>query len=362
MNKIMIVNAASLYPEAPVSMEILTQEKDQALALFRASDAEKKILLLDAGNEELKNFFTDAGILVKEADPKYGFVYGNSSAVEKAVLEDEKPLPGEVSNTLHAYSAEGMLHSGRKTFYAEGHAKKKGPFTVLLKTSPRKILDECGAEGSFKGMYFGYPMGFFVSEKELDEEIEMTADLITILNEKDCMLDVLLSAEKRFMKETCGRCVFGHEGTAQLNMILMDISLKKGRLTDIALMQDLAGEMQNQSLCEIGRCAARTAESALSCFKEEIENHITKKQCAAGVCSSFISYFIQPDLCTGCTECEDACEDEAILGKKRFIHVIDQDECTQCGKCAEACEEGAIVRAAPGSIRCPRRPIPCKAG
>ena len=361
MKEVMTVNAASLFPEAPVSMDVLKKEKEKILGLYQASDAEKKILLMDAGDEELKNFFLDAGIAVKEADPKYGFVYGNTGAVKKAVLEDEKPIPGDVTEEVHAYSPENLLDAGTKTFFAEGHVKNKGEFTLPVKTTPAAILKECGAAGNFKAMYFGYPMGFFISPEQLENEIELTADLVKVFDEKDCMLDALLSVEKRFLQEACGRCVFGHEGTAQLNMILTDISLKKGKPTDIALMLELCGEMQNQSLCEIGRCAAGSAESALELFREEIENHITKKQCAAGVCSSFISWFIRPDLCTGCTDCEDACEDEAILGKKKFIHVIDQDECTQCGKCAEACEEGAIVRAAPGSIRCPRKPIPCRA-
>jgi NADH-quinone oxidoreductase subunit F len=56
----------------------------------------------------------------------------------------------------------------------------------------------------------------------------------------------------------------------------------------------------------------------------------------------------------------DECDDDAILGKKKFIHVIDQDECTQCGKCVEACDEEAIVKAGAIKPRCPQKPIPCK--
>ena len=56
----------------------------------------------------------------------------------------------------------------------------------------------------------------------------------------------------------------------------------------------------------------------------------------------------------------DVCEDDAILGKNKFVHVIDQDECTLCGKCFEACEEGAIVWAGAEKPKCPKKPIPCK--
>lgn len=64
--------------------------------------------------------------------------------------------------------------------------------------------------------------------------------------------------------------------------------------------------------------------------------------------------------CVGCGECMDVCEDDAILGKKNFVHVIEQDECTICGKCVEACDEDAIVLAGAVKPRCPAKPIPCK--
>jgi len=118
--------------------------------------------------------------------------------------------------------------------------------------------------------------------------------------------------------------------------------------------------MKRESLCEIGQSAANTVLTAIQNFRQEIEEHITKKSCQSGVCSKFVTYHILQDLCNGCNECVDACEDEAILGKRGFIHVIDQDECTQCGKCVEACEEHAIVRAGVIKPRCPRKPIRCK--
>jgi NADH-quinone oxidoreductase subunit F len=72
-----------------------------------------------------------------------------------------------------------------------------------------------------------------------------------------------------------------------------------------------------------------------------------------------VTYHIIADLCTGCTDCVDACEDDAILGKKKFVHVIDQDECIQCGACMAACEEGAIVKAGAVKPKTPKKPVPC---
>lgn len=61
------------------------------------------------------------------------------------------------------------------------------------------------------------------------------------------------------------------------------------------------------------------------------------------VCEKYLTYIIQPNLCTGCGECMDICQEDAIEGKPRYIHMIDEFECSRCGKCVNACEENAII-------------------
>nr|WP_087321782.1 4Fe-4S binding protein [Olsenella sp. An290] len=142
--------------------------------------------------------------------------------------------------------------------------------------------------------------------------------------------------------------------------IVADICRKKGRASDVALLRDLCPVMETQSLCEMGRVMARTVLSALDAFGSEIEQHFTKKVCPAGECRAYMTYHILPTKCVGCGACVDACEDEAILGKPRFIHVIDQKACTQCGRCVSACDEEAIIMAGADKPRAPPRPIPIR--
>ena len=72
-----------------------------------------------------------------------------------------------------------------------------------------------------------------------------------------------------------------------------------------------------------------------------------------------MSYYIDPAVCTGCTECVDACDEDAITGKRGMIHILDQDDCEKCGSCMESCPAGA-VRITGGTVpRVPNRPIPC---
>jgi len=53
---------------------------------------------------------------------------------------------------------------------------------------------------------------------------------------------------------------------------------------------------------------------------------------------------VNPELCSGCESCVDACPTEAISmvdGKA----VVDPDECTECEACVEVCPEEAITMA-----------------
>lgn len=185
-------------------------------------------------------------------------------------------------------------------------------------------------------------------------------DRIKNLKESECIVDVLLKEVRVHKCRTCGKCVFGYEGITQLEMVLNDISEKKGRLTDMALMIDLCEMMKTESICEEGCELALAVLYAIDIYRADFEQHISKKACPAGVCQKFMTYHILANKCTGCGDCMDECEDDAILGKKKFVHVIVQNECIQCGRCLAVCEEDAIVRAGIEKPRCPQKPIPCK--
>ena len=50
---------------------------------------------------------------------------------------------------------------------------------------------------------------------------------------------------------------------------------------------------------------------------------------------------VDPDLCTGCEECLDAC----VFGGMEFIDgkaVVNDMNCVGCGRCVKTCATGAI--------------------
>lgn len=185
-------------------------------------------------------------------------------------------------------------------------------------------------------------------------------DRINGLTEEQCVVNVLLNEMKDHPCKSCGKCVYGYEGLTQCEMIFKDISEKKAKSNDKELLLDVSRLMSTQSLCDDGIELGMAVEEALKVHEEIIDEHIAKKQCRASVCKTFMTMHILASKCVGCTDCLDVCEDDAILGKRKFVHVIDNDECTLCGKCLEVCKEHAIVFAGARKPKCPKKPIPCR--
>ena len=61
-------------------------------------------------------------------------------------------------------------------------------------------------------------------------------------------------------------------------------------------------------------------------------------------------FFIDPEVCTGCGECKDACPCDAISEDENGRCVIDTDLCADCGACLDVCEFGSIFEASQEEI------------
>jgi Fe-S-cluster-containing hydrogenase component 2 len=54
------------------------------------------------------------------------------------------------------------------------------------------------------------------------------------------------------------------------------------------------------------------------------------------------------------------CPVNAIAGKPKYIHVINQETCISCGTCYDVCPFDAIVKLSGETIETPEKPIPIK--
>lgn len=364
MNNTLICNAVASYKDADIAQMLLLEKSAFFIEAFEKRPEARKVLLIK-DDVTWRNWIDSQKSAVELAGVEVffiqeeSFLYNIPSAAKRA-LQGRKVMPLAMDEPPVVITVDELLDLEEKPLYVSGKVKKQGLIALPKRSTTKDLLDKVEVIGTIKGIYFGYPMAVFVPMEDWDKEWEITTNHVWIYNEEDCMLAVVQQLLQQYGDMTCGGCVLGYEGVFQINTILGDWTNKRGKTQDVALLSCLAQQMENQCMCDVGKKAASTWTSAWNLYRDELEAHVTKKACKASVCKKFVTYHIDSDLCTGCTDCMDVCEDEAILGKKRFVHVIDQEECTQCGKCVEACEEQAIFTAGLIKPRGPKKPVPCK--
>ena len=352
-----IINTIPAYENADIGIKLLEKDPEGFCKAIAKKGAANIYILADSKKNLNLNDVT-----VVPIDAKSGFRFSIPSAAWRAV-SGENPLPGyelPADATDIVSTVEDILNADKKTLVIVTCDGKKKEITINKQSTASDIIGGAGKSDRTKAVFLGYPMGIMLTENGMDTALELTTDYALIITEDGCILHNLAEIMKTYYNQCCGQCVFGYEGLYQLQAILTDITLKKGSSADIGLLTEVSKAMEKNCLCHIGRSAATLTLSTLGLFEAEITEHITKKNCKAAYCKKYVTYHILKDKCTGCMECKDACDDDAIAGKKKFVHVIDQDECTQCGNCFEACEYDAIVKAGAIKPRCPSKPIPCE--
>lgn len=234
-----------------------------------------------------------------------------------------------------ADQAEGSYTEGTYLSVNGGEIKK-----VANDTRISDLAEITGAKALLIGYRFEWPEAAELTVGEVKAE----NGIIRILTDKDC---IVAETEKKLIasrKLSCGKCVFCREGLIQLEYMTKEIIEGRGKAEYMSITKEIGEAMCYSTPCTMGQRSAEIALSATEKFLPEYEEHIKKKNCPAGVCTSFVNIYIDPAVCSGCGDCMDVCPADCIEGKSKFIHMIDEFDCSKCGKCIDACEEGAIIQ------------------
>jgi ferredoxin len=162
-----------------------------------------------------------------------------------------------------------------------------------------------------------------------------------VMDERTCMVDVAKYFMSFLKDESCGKCFTCREGTQRMYEILEDISDGKGTTKTLNLLKELALVVKDSTMCGLGHGASNPVLSTINYFRDEYIEHIENHRCPAGVCKELITYTIN-DNCNGCMLCLRSCPEDAISGKKKEPHVIDQVKCIKCGACMSVCKFEAV--------------------
>ncbi len=315
------------------------------------------------------------------------FVCGEETALiasiegERGMPRAKPPFPANkglwgkptiINNVETLANIPPIINKGAEWFASIGSEKSKGTKVIALTGKIRNTglieipmgmpLNDIifkvggGIEGDklFKAVQTGGPSGGCIPQQYIDLPVDyeglksvgsmMGSGGMVVLDETDCMVNIAKFFLQFTQDESCGKCVPCRIGTKRLLEILTRITEGKGKKGDIELLQELAEDVRDSSLCGLGMSAPNPVLSTIRYFRHEYEAHINQKKCPAKVCNKLLTFFIRQDMCVGCGMCLKACGVNAITGEKKQPHLIDNATCIQCGSCFDVCKFSAVIK------------------
>lgn len=248
--------------------------------------------------------------------------------------------------------------SGTKIFSLVGKVNNTGLVEVPMGITLRDLIYKIGGGirggKKFKAVQTGGPSGGFIPEKYLNLPVDfdeltkigsmMGSGGMVVMDEDTCMVDAARYFVDFLLEESCGKCIPCREGLRVLSKVLNDICEGKGKHEDTQTIKDIAETMKDASLCALGRTAVNPVLTSLKYFRDEWEQHVKEKRCAAKVCKALMHYYIDPEKCQACLLCLRECPVGAVQGGKDQVHWINQEKCVKCGICYEICNLDAVKK------------------
>ena len=213
--------------------------------------------------------------------------------------------PTTVNNTQTLATIPKILEKGAKwyadfgtekspgtlIFSISGHVNKPGNYELPLGISFEEVIDVAGGVLDGKKLKAVIPGGS--STKVLPAEIIQNCTMdyeslqdansalgtgaMVVISEGTCMVELLKRISRFYYAESCGQCTPCREGTGWLYRILERITNGQGKESDLALLVDVAGRIEGNTICAFGDASAWPVQSFIKHYHHEFEYMIQNK-------------------------------------------------------------------------------------
>ncbi len=213
--------------------------------------------------------------------------------------------PTTVNNTQTLATIPKILEKGAKwyadfgtekspgtlIFSISGHVNKPGNYELPLGISFEEVIDEAGGVLDGKKLKAVIPGGSstkvlpaeIIQNCTMDYESLQDADsalgtgAMVVISEGTCMVELLKRISRFYYAESCGQCTPCREGTGWLYRILERITNGQGKESDLALLEDVAGRIEGNTICAFGDASAWPVQSFIKHYHHEFEYMIQNK-------------------------------------------------------------------------------------
>jgi NADH:ubiquinone oxidoreductase subunit F (NADH-binding) len=209
-------------------------------------------------------------------------------------------VPWILREGVPAFTAIGTPDSPGTALVQLRGPEGSGIAEVPLGTPLRELVELAGGTGSrsLKALLVGGPTGGLLPPDLLDTPYTFDAlraagahigsGSVVIADERACVVDLARLLTRFAADEACGKSIPCRIGLRRLYEIGDRAVTGRPRDNDLTLLEDLAHDVAASGLCDHERLATLALTSALRYFRAELDDHILRSTCPAGVCHPIV--------------------------------------------------------------------------
>jgi NADH:ubiquinone oxidoreductase, NADH-binding (51 kD) subunit len=218
--------------------------------------------------------------------------------------------PTVVQNVQTLASVPWILRHGAKAFKAIGFGEAPGTILVDVRGPERsgvaevplgipleRIVELGGkpAKGhALKAIVVGGPTGGILPPSELQTPYtfddlravgaHVGSGSVIAADDRACVVDLARLLTRFSADEACGKTIPCRIGLRRIAEIGERLSTGTSRAGDLGLLADLSADIVGSGLCDHERLATLPMMSGLRYFRAELDAHLERGECPAGVC------------------------------------------------------------------------------
>ena len=96
------------------------------------------------------------------------------------------------------------------------------------------------------------------------------------------MVRALQRIARFYAVESCGQCTPCREGAPWMAGVLENLESGRGRMEEVARLDQVAGNIMGMTICALGDAAAMPVQSFVKKFRDEFVRHVEERRCPFG--------------------------------------------------------------------------------
>jgi NADH-quinone oxidoreductase subunit F len=216
-------------------------------------------------------------------------LYGCPTTVNN--VETLAAVPTILRRTGNWFASLGRPNNtGTKIFCLSGHVNKPCTIEEEMGIPLKELIDKHagGVRGGWDNLKAIIPGGSSVSllPKKICDSVLMDFDSlrdvhsglgtagVIVMDQSTDVLKAIANLSRFYSHESCGQCTPCREGTGWMWRMMERLVLGQGNKEDIDLLADVAGQVENHTICALGDAAAWPIQGLIRYFRNEIEGRL----------------------------------------------------------------------------------------